>query len=108
MKKTFQTESDLQKYCLKYVKHLTKLGEPIYAINIPSSSFGKRGVSDILLCVDGHFVAVELKNGRDNKYDVTDLQQRFLDHIVDAGGYARVVYSFNEFNELIAEVLENN
>lgn len=99
--KVFKTESDFQKHCLKVVRDMKeKHGLKVYAVNIPAGPYGKRGISDILLCIEGKFVAVELKNGKTN-YKATPSQLRFLEHIESAGGDARVVTTFKEFIETV-------
>lgn len=104
--KTFKTEKVMQKYCLDYVKKLTKSGVPIMAINQPAGPHNRRGISDVLLCIDGNFVAAELKNGHTNRYDATDLQRRFISEVESAGGHGEVIYSFKEFYDLIIRMLK--
>lgn len=60
-----------------------------------------RGTPDVLLCIAGVFVALELK--RDAKAPITALQKLKLERIAGAGGVARVVYPENwelVYNEL--------
>lgn len=60
----------------------------------------KAGIPDILCCIDGHFVAIEVKaqTGRPSQ-----LQLVHCHKITQAGGLAVVLYpsGFNEFKELI-------
>ena len=62
--------------------------------------FTKDGVPDLLVCVQGSFMAIELKseNGRP-----TELQLWNIEKIKEAGGYAFVLYphQFEEFQRLI-------
>ena len=102
--KTFKLEKELQKYCIDYVKHLTKKGLPIMVVNVPAGPYGKRGISDLLLCIDGAFVAVELKNG-DTNHPVSPSQQRFIDNVKEAGGTAEVIRSFGDFQMLVNNML---
>ena len=64
------------------------------------SQFTKSGVPDILACVDGYFVAVEVKgpNGRPS-----ELQLHTIKKIREAGGFAFVLYpsGFDEFKTFI-------
>lgn len=103
--KLFKTEKLLQKYCMDHVKKLSKVGVPIMVLNQPAGPHNRRGVSDLILSISGKFVAVELKNGRTNQYKATDLQVRFLKEVTDSGGLGEVIYSFNEFHDLIVKVL---
>lgn len=48
---------------------------------------GRKGVPDILLCLNGFFIGIELK--RDGE-EATKLQAHVLRKIMDAGGYAFV------------------
>lgn len=54
---------------------------------------GKRGTPDILACVAGRFVAIELKKGARAKPD--KLQQHKLKKIADAWGVTFVAYPEN-------------
>lgn len=53
-----------------------------------SNGMGRHGIPDILVCLNGHFIAVECKAG---KGKTTALQDRELQRIRDAGGHAFVV-----------------
>ena len=99
--KTFKLEKQLQKYCMDHVKKLSKAGVPTMAMNQPAGPHNRRGVSDLILSIDGQFVAVELKNGRGNQYKPTELQLRFLKEVEDSGGIGEVIYSFAEFCDLL-------
>lgn len=54
---------------------------------IKTQERSRRGVPDILGCVSGVFIAIELK---DEGKEATKLQQVYLDKITDAGGIAFV------------------
>lgn len=64
------------------------------------SQFTKAGVPDILACVNGFFVGIEVKaqNGKPS-----ELQMHTIQKIRKAGGFAWVVYpsAFNELKEII-------
>lgn len=64
------------------------------------SQFTKSGVPDILACVDGYFVAIEVKgpNGIPS-----ELQLHTIKKIREAGGFAFVLYpsGFDEFKKFI-------
>lgn len=63
----------------------------------------KSGIPDILACVNGHFVAIEVKaqNGKPS-----DLQLYNVKKIREAGGVAIILYpdGFDEFKKLIGEL----
>lgn len=65
--------------------------------------FTKAGIPDLLVCCNGHFLAVELKasNGRPSP-----LQLHTIEEIKKAGGQAMVLYpkDFDKFKELITEL----
>lgn len=58
------------------------------------------GVPDLLCCINGHFVALEIKadNGRPS-----ELQRYQIDKIRESGGVALVVYP-KDFNTLISMI----
>lgn len=91
-------ESKLQDKCLKFIKELEKQGHPIIAINQHGSAFSSRGVPDILMCVRGIFIAVELKIAPN---EPTDLQENYIERIRNAKGLALVINEFDEFQALV-------
>lgn len=54
---------------------------------------GEKGVSDIIGCHNGRFLAIEIKT---EKGRVTPHQQRFLDRVNEAGGVAFVARSIED------------
>lgn len=71
------------------------------------SQFTKSGVPDILACVRGHFVAIEVKapNGKPS-----ELQLHTIATIRQAGGFAVVLYpsGFDKFKEFITDLKHEN
>lgn len=70
-----------------------------------ANSFTKKGVPDLLACVNGYFVAIEVKaeNGR-----ASDLQKLNIDRIRCAGGVAVILRpsQFDDFKKLIDKLLK--
>lgn len=56
----------------------------------------KKGVSDVLGCYHGIFIAIEVKIGKDR---LSDEQTGFISNIRHAGGFASVVKTLPEFQE---------
>lgn len=56
------------------------------------------GSPDIIGCFRGHFVGAECKVGKNKQ---TDMQIDFGRRLVAAGGYYHVIYSLDEFVDLI-------
>ena len=54
-----------------------------------ANKFTRAGVPDILACIDGYFVAIEVKADNGSP---TDLQLWTVDQIRKAGGFAFVLY----------------
>ena len=61
-----------------------------------AGEFSKCGIPDILCCINGRFVAIEVKAAKGKP---SPLQVRCLNKITCAGGYAVVVYP-EQFDEL--------
>jgi hypothetical protein len=57
-----------------------------------TGGYGTSGVPDIVACINGAFLAIECKAGRNTP---TALQRRNLDAIMQAGGVALVVNEDN-------------
>lgn len=65
------------------------------------AAYTKAGIPDILACINGHFVAIEVKAANGHP---TDLQIHSIQDIRNAGGFAFVLYPsgwawFKEFVE---------
>ena len=67
-------------------KILDRLG--IYHFMPPGMGLGRSGIPDIIGCKNGKFIAIECKAG---KGKVTALQERELNAIAAAGGFACLV-----------------
>lgn len=73
----------------------------IWFTKVWGGGFQTSGIPDIIACVKGQFVAVELKaqNGKPS-----ELQLFHIRKINESGGYARVLYP-NEFEEFRAYIM---
>lgn len=60
----------------------------------------RAGISDILGCYRGYFLALESKTPK-NKRGLTPLQSRYLERIREAGGIAEEVRSVREVSEIL-------
>lgn len=91
------TESKLQQACIKYLK-----SKGIYYINIYGSGRTAKGAPDIIACIDGKFVAFELKV----EDGVIAPSQRIHEkNIRKSGGYHFYPRSLEEFISNVQEVL---
>lgn len=66
-----------------------KLGKFIY-------SGSTKGVSDVIACLNGLLIGIEVKIGSDKQSDV---QKRFQERIEAAGGKYMIAKDFNQFKE---------
>ncbi len=74
----------------KVKKLLDSLG--IYHFSPPGMGLGRAGIPDLVCCYNGKFLGIECKAG---KGKTTALQERELDAIRAAGGFAFVVRETN-------------
>lgn len=96
------TEADLKKHIMNYLKTVPGL----HAFRVePSPYGGMRGISDILFCYQGRFVAMEVKHGRGK---TTALQDRFLKKVAEAGGVAVVVRDMEGVKECIRRLSDTS
>lgn len=58
----------------------------------------QKGISDILVCYKGRFVAIELKRTGGK---TTPHQEKFIQAILDSGGVAGVCYSVDDVKQLL-------
>ena len=64
----------------------------VYHFSPYQAGMGRAGIPDIIGCFNGYFIAIECKAG---KGKTTALQERELERILKAGGYALVVNEQN-------------
>ena len=82
-------------------KFLNKLPNTWY-FKVWSGPYSKSGIPDIIACINGNFVALEVKaeNGR-----ASELQKRNIRLINECKGQAYIVYP-NDFEELKERLIE--
>lgn len=74
-------------------------------IKIRQDAYQERGISDVLVCVMGQFVALEVKVDH-RKYDASEHQRNFIRQIQEAGGVAGVVETPEEALILIERAVK--
>ena len=74
----------------------------VYYFLPATGGYGRAGVPDIIACFNGQFIAIETKAG---KGQLTELQKRELDKIMNADGLTYVAREDNliELKELLNE-----
>jgi pantoate kinase len=82
------------------IKHLLKENNVYYAMPM-GTGYGNSGVPDFLCCVNGQFLAIEAKAGKNKP---TALQEKNIADIRASGGIALVV---NEDLTELTAVIEN-
>lgn len=71
---------------------------------IHGGAYQRNGISDLIGCVEGKFVALEVKvPGREGT--LTKLQERYLEEIRKAGGIAAMVSSVDQAIDIVKEQL---
>ena len=78
-----------------------------YFIKTHGDRFSKVGTPDILACVNGKFVAVEVKG---EKGKPSDLQLYHIEQIQKAGGYGIILYpkDFEKFKKDVENLLTSH
>lgn len=89
-------EKKLQDKCIGYLK---KNG--IYYINKYGDGRSAKGAPDLLVCVNGKFVAFELKVGEN---DLQDDQKLHRNRIRKSGGLHYIPYTFEEFKSIMEDL----
>jgi len=90
------TEQQIQK------KILTMLEQDYDAYTTKVVTASKAGVPDILCCIEGRFVAIEVKKP-ESKNNVSKLQEYNLTRIEQRGGIAMVAWNTGMVKELLME-----
>ena len=78
-----------------------------YFIKTHGDRFSRVGVPDIIACVNGHFVAVEVKAENSKP---SELQLYHLDEIRKAGGHSFLLYpkDFENFKNFLENLLTSH
>ena len=89
----------------KIKSYLKSIGA--YFIKTHGDRFSKVGTPDILACVNGHFVAVEVKG---EKGKPSELQLYHIEQIQKAGGYGIILYpkDFEKFKKDVENLLTSH
>lgn len=74
------------------IKSLKKDYPNAYIIKVTSAT--KRGVPDIIACINGRFIGIEVKTPKTIK-NVSKLQEKNILDITKAGGFSFVVSGYN-------------
>ena len=90
------TEQTIQKKIIKWLE-----GEGYYVVKVVSAN--KSGVPDLLVCVDGIFVGIEVKKP-ETKNNVSKLQKYHLDLIQKSGGKSTVAWDLDMVKAFIKEI----
>lgn len=89
-------EAKLQDKCIKYLKE-----NGIYYINKFGDGRTAKGCPDLIICLNGRFVACELKVGNN---DMQDDQKIHKLRIERSGGLHFAPYSIDEFVRIMEEL----
>jgi hypothetical protein len=92
-------EKNLQDKCIRYLK-----GEGVYHLNLFGDGWSGKGKPDLIVCINGRFVAFELKVGEN---DLQDDQKIHRLRIQRSGGLHYSPYTLEEFITIIKELLKN-
>lgn len=77
----------------------------IYNIKIHGSNYSSIGTPDIICCIDGKFIALELKKAKGGKE--SEAQKLHGERIIKNGGIYYCVKGYNHFKELINEISQH-
>ena len=78
-----------------------------YQIKYWGCQYTVAGVPDVLVCLNGRYIGIEMKGDTGRP---SDLQLIHIDRIRAAGGYAFVLYpsAFDRFKAFVQDVLDGN
>jgi len=90
-------EKKLQDKAIEYLK-----AKGIYHINQFGNGWSAKGVPDLIVCINGRFVAFELKVGEN---DLQDDQKIHRIRIRRSGGLHYAPYTLEEFIKIVEDLL---
>lgn len=91
-------EQDIQEKIMAYIQSIG--GLPVKFNNI--GIYAKAGVSDILACIRGRFVAIEVKKPGNKP---SALQENFIDAVNSIGGFAFWADNLEDVKDKLKELL---
>lgn len=91
-------ESNLQSKCIKYLK-----AQNIYYVNVFGGGRSAKGCPDLLTCINGRFVAFELKVGSNKPKDDQLIHKL---RIEKSNGLHFVPYTFIEFKDIVDRLMD--
>lgn len=91
-------EKNLQDKVISYLK-----GRGIYYLNLFGDGWSGKGKPDLIVCLNGRFVAFELKVGEN---DLQDDQKIHRIRIRRSGGLHYAPYTLEEFINILEELLQ--
>jgi len=84
-------EAGIQKWVRDRLQN--EYGDNCVYIKYPAGHYSTRGVSDLIFCIHGLYVAIEVKTSVGG---LTALQKKFLERVKVAEGLAFVIYGKDE------------
>lgn len=91
------SESRLQQNCIKYLK-----SKKIYYLNIHGGGWGSKGSPDLIACINGQFVAFELKIG---DAQLRPDQRMHKQRIIQSNGIHYTIRTLDQFVSTIDKLL---
>jgi Holliday junction resolvase len=85
----------------KIKEGLQKLYPNCFFFKVHGSGYQKSGIPDLIGCINGLFIGIEVKDSKNKSYGATELQLHIIELIEGAGGIAGVATSLEEAKELI-------
>lgn len=92
-------ERDLQSKCIAWLKE-----RDIYIINTHGDGWGAKGTPDLTMCVNGRFVAAELKVGENDMSSAQKLHKLWIER---NGGIFFSPYTLQEFVDEMERIMIN-
>ena len=81
-------------------KCLSVMGKNVWFFKHAAGAQMKVGIPDIIACICGHFVGIEVKQANGHQSDAQKVCEK---NILEAGGEYWLVFSFDEFLEKFKE-----
>lgn len=96
-------ERDLQSSCLKWLKENHR--RDVVVANIHGGGWTAKGFPDLICCINGRYVAFELKVGRNG---MQSDQRIWRERIRQCGGLHYTPYTLAEFVDIVERILRDD
>jgi hypothetical protein len=98
-------EHDLTRKVVDWLAKTQRGGAPLWYLKVHGDRYQRDGVPDIIMCVNSHFAAVELKHPDESDPQPSPIQRLEMIRIARAGGLVACMNNMAQFMGVVGRLL---